>query len=256
MIGIDMNQPIEYYHSSMRYFKEGEHHITRNCYEDVLVLVYEGVLRFEEDGVSYEIHPGQYHIQKQGSYQQGLRASSSPRYLYVHFKGNWVEKEEVLPAEGKFSCENMFELMKQMDHMAHNNYSLIECSSIFYQILSLLYQGQQARNQVNLMADYIMRNIQNPISLEILSEEFGYSKNHIINLFKKKYKVTPIEYLISKRLDRAEWLLESTGDSLTEIAEQCGFSDYVHFYKVFVKRHRKTPSQWRRDKIILPYGEY
>lgn len=256
MIGIDMNQPIEYCCSSMRYFKEGEYHITRNCYEDVLLLVYEGVLRFEEDGVSYEIHPGQYHIQKQGSYQQGLKASSSPRYLYVHFKGIWAEKEEVLPADGKFSYENMFELMKQMDYMAHNKYSLIECSGLLYQILSMLYQSHQVRDQVNLISDYIVRNLQNPISLEILSEKFCYSKNHIIHLFKNKYQMTPIEYLINKRLDRAEWMLESTGDSLAVIAEQCGFSDYVHFYKAFVKRHRETPGKWRREKIIQPFGNY
>ena len=46
MQGIDLNKPIRYKTASLRFFKEGEHHISRRCPEDVLLLVYDGVLRF------------------------------------------------------------------------------------------------------------------------------------------------------------------------------------------------------------------
>ena len=253
MTGIDLNQPIEYFYASMRYFKEGEHHVTRICDEDVLLLVYEGVLRFEEDGISYEIHPGEYHIQKQGSFQQGTEASSSPKYLYVHFKGKWAEGGSVLASDGNFSSENMFELMEKMDYIAHSAASLIECTSIFFQILCMLYQTNQVRELVNDIADYITQNVQRTISLEELSQKFSYSKNHIINLFRKKYQMTPVEYMIEKRIERAQWLLESTGDTMEVIAEKCGFSDYSHLYKAFVKVHGKTPGQWRKEMQVYPY---
>ena len=53
MEGILLDQSIRYRHSSFRYFKEGEHHIERFCKDEVLLLIFDGVLRFEEDGIAY-----------------------------------------------------------------------------------------------------------------------------------------------------------------------------------------------------------
>ena len=253
MKGIDLNQPIEYCYSSLRYFKEGEYHVDRVCEEDVLLLVYEGVLRFVEDGEYYEIHPGQYHIQKQNSVQRGGEPSSSPKYLYIHFKGKWVEDGTILAPDGQFSCEKMFEMMEKMDDISHNGYSLTECKAVFFQILSTLYQDNRIRGLANQMADYLMKNLQNRVSLETLAKEFSYSRNHIINLFKKEYQMTPMEYLVHKRLERACWILESTADTLEVVAQKSGFSDYSHFYKAFVKNYGKTPGQWRREQLKYPY---
>ena len=67
MEGINLERPITYKYASLRYFLEGEHHVSRLCRDDVLLLVFDGVLRFTEDGKPYEIHKGEYHIQRHGS---------------------------------------------------------------------------------------------------------------------------------------------------------------------------------------------
>ena len=64
MFGIDLNCPITYINASLRFFKKEEHHITRLCSCDVLVLVFSGVLRFSEDNVPIEVGAGEYYIQK------------------------------------------------------------------------------------------------------------------------------------------------------------------------------------------------
>ena len=64
MSGIDLDKPINYKHSSLRFFKEGERHVSRICNDDVLLLVFDGILNFQEDGKSYSIKAGEYHIQK------------------------------------------------------------------------------------------------------------------------------------------------------------------------------------------------
>lgn len=68
MEGIDLNKPITYIHSSLRFFNEKEHHINRFCEENVLLLVYKGVLRFSENGIEHEVRPGEYYIQKAMTY--------------------------------------------------------------------------------------------------------------------------------------------------------------------------------------------
>ena len=87
MRGIDLNKPIVYKHSSLRFFEKNEHHISRVCDDDVLLLVYEGTLRFLENGEEYAVTAGHYHIQQHGSRQAGHLPSDSPKYLYVHFRG-------------------------------------------------------------------------------------------------------------------------------------------------------------------------
>lgn len=253
MKGIDPSRPVTYCHASMRYFKEKEHHVTRVCGEDVLLLVYEGCLRFVEDDVPYEIGPGQYHIQKQGSRQSGPLASNAPWYLFVHFLGSWGEGPGMLSADGTFSSEHLFGLMEKMDYFAHGDYTQLERTSVFLQLLCTLYQSGRSRSLAGEIAEHLVHNLQNPDSLETLARKFGYSKNHIIHLFKKEFQVTPIDYLTTKRLEKVRWLLEAGNEPIETIAEQCGFSDYSHLYKAFVRKEGISPGQWRHRHQISPF---
>lgn len=76
-------------------FQPGEKHVTRICSEDVLLLVFSGVLRFVEDGVPVEVHGGEYYIQKRGLLQQGVVPSDCPVYYYVHFSGTWSDESGI-----------------------------------------------------------------------------------------------------------------------------------------------------------------
>ena len=116
MYGIDLNKEIKYKFASLRYFDENEHHINRVCKDDVLLLVFDGVLRFSEDGELYEIHPGEYHIQKQGSLQEGVIASDSPKYLYVHFYAQWTQ-DSIIGKNGTFDYEYLKNEIEQMNSL-------------------------------------------------------------------------------------------------------------------------------------------
>ena len=76
---LDLNKGISYRKASLRFFDMGEYHCTRMCNDDVLFLVYEGVLNIFEDGKEYNISSGQYHITRQGTYQEGKIPSDSPK---------------------------------------------------------------------------------------------------------------------------------------------------------------------------------
>ena len=103
MQGVDLNKPIRYINASLRFFKEGEHHVTRFCEDDVLLLVYSGILRFSENGEQKEISAGEYYIQRHGMRQGGETASDKPKYLYIHFLAEcWAAEGEILPKRGNF----------------------------------------------------------------------------------------------------------------------------------------------------------
>ena len=60
--GLNLELLPVYCGSSFRYFEPGEKHVTRVFTQDVLLLVFEGVLRFSENGRPIEVGKGEYYI--------------------------------------------------------------------------------------------------------------------------------------------------------------------------------------------------
>lgn len=250
MQGIDLDKPIVYKHASLRFFEKNERHVNRICQDDVLLLVYEGVLRFTEDGREYEVAAGHYHIQRHGSKQIGYQVSDSPKYLYVHFFGHWDDNANTLNYCGKFDYLSMKKLIEKADLCAHGKYTQTERAAVFYNLLSVLYRNQFPTAKKNVIAEYINSNFEQEITLEKLSKEFNYSKNQIINIFKKSLSQTPIEYLNKIRIEKAKHLLEVTSDTTESIAEACGFQNYSHFYRLFVRENHISPNEWRKKRRL------
>ena len=119
MRGPDLNQAIRYRCASFRYFEKHEHHVTRFCEDNVLLLVFDGTLRFSENGEQVAVHSGEYYIQQKNGYQGGELASDAPSYLYVHFDAEWATDGEVLPYRGTFDYPRLFELMSKIDRASH-----------------------------------------------------------------------------------------------------------------------------------------
>lgn len=249
MEGIDLNKPITYIHSSLRFFNKKEHHINRFCEENVLLLVYKGVLRFSENGIEHEVWPGEYYIQKAMTYQREDIKSDAPQYLYVHFFGEWTNSSCHLPRKGNFNYTRLKPVMETLDAISRSNYTYIEKATHFYKLLSLLYKKQTPKSTANKLAEYIEDRYLEGVTLDELCKKFCYSKNQIINIFKKGYGITPVEYINDLKLKHAMYLLEVTSKAIEDIAVESGFNNYSHFYRLFYRKHQISPSEWRN--IIL-----
>lgn len=241
-----MDAPIIYQSSSLRFFKENERHITRTLSKkNVLLLVFDGILRFRENGTDIEVHPGEYYIQKNGYLQQGILPSDAPKYFYVHFYASWSNTENILPFKGTFHYPTFKPFIEKLDNMAHGDASYIEKCAVFFEILSMLYNKPKERTAADEIAEFLEKHALEKPTLDDLSKEFHFSKNHIINLFKRDYKMTPMEYLNAVKIRQAKRLLITTSDSIETIALQCGFTNYSHFYKTFYIQNGISPSDWR-----------
>ena len=252
MKGIDLNKQIIYLHSSLRFFDKKEHHINRFCEENVLLLVYEGILRFSENGIEREVCPGQYYIQKAMTYQRGDIESDAPKYLYVHFLGEWTDDKNCLPIEGDFNYIQLKPIMETLDAISRSDYTYTEKTAYFYQLLSILYRNQLQHNTADTIAEYISDRYLKGVTLDELCQKFSYSKNHIINIFKGSYGITPIEYINELKIKRAMYLLEVTSKSIEDISVESGFNNYSHFYRLFYRKHGLSPSEWRNIILTRP----
>lgn len=93
------------------------------------------------------------------------------------------------------------------------------------------------------MISYIDMNFSSRITLDFLSKKFGFSRNYICNLFSKYYNTSLTCYLTEKRMQHAKSLLGDKTKLLKDIAIECGYSEYVQFYKVFKEYYKVSPKE-------------
>jgi AraC-like DNA-binding protein len=101
----------------------------------------------------------------------------------------------------------------------------------------------QYDRQVKDILDYINANINEPITIQQLAEQFFLSKSFICRIFKQSTGTTVNKYLTARRISIAKSLL-SEGASVNEVYEQCGFLDYSTFLKSFTKSVGLSPKKY------------
>jgi AraC family transcriptional regulator len=95
---------------------------------------------------------------------------------------------------------------------------------------------------------YIDANIGEPITLANLAATAGLSRMYFARQFRAATGIRPHEYVLRKRIERAQQLLTATSDALVDIALNVGFQTQAHFTTVFKKIVGNTPRQWRRGQ--------
>jgi len=232
----------------MRKFMPGEHHVTRCFNYSVLILMLSGRLDFIEDGRHIELKRGEYYIQRPGLFQEGKYPSDIPEYFYVHFNGTFSEKSGV-PLYGTFNPDELMSHIETLNKYEQSGFaSLYIKNATFYAILDKLKLNKSSLDKQ--IAKYLHENFTASITIDELSQKFAYSPNHIINVFKSEYGMTPHKYVNKLRLERAKQLLLTTTLSTDSIAYQSGFSDYTTFYRNFFSDECKSPAQWKNEKLL------
>jgi len=242
--------------SSFRYFEKHERHLTRYFYTtDVLVMVFDGVLRFEEDGIPVEVRAGEYYIQKHGHAQDGTRESDMPKYYWIHFTdAAYAKGERGLPIRGNADFSVLLPLFRELEILRLTGASLLKISSVFYKILGHLEESAGQHHNSTMIAKVISevtKDIGKPFSLDEIAGCCGYSKNHVINIFKQETGKTPYAFVNDMKVDMAKQLLLNSDSSLGGIAVECGFGNYTNFYRCFVKTVGQAPAEWRKQHRLL-----
>lgn len=101
--------------------------------------------------------------------------------------------------------------------------------------------------QLNTVQEYIKSNLSQKIRLQGLADLLGISRYHFARLFKTTTNITPAQYIMQQRLEKATLLLKRTNLDAGLIARQTGFYDHSHLCRVFRQHFSVTPEQYRRN---------
>ena len=91
-----------------------------------------------------------------------------------------------------------------------------------------------------------------PISMRIenYAQTRGMSVSWFIRNFKKYTGMTPMQFIVSLRVNNAQILLEQTNYSIYEIAKIVGYDDQLYFSRLFRKQKGVSPSQYRKRQPL------
>ena len=124
---------------------------------------------------------------------------------------------------------------------------------IWYQICTLhrepILEVKKARkpNAFLALLDYIDVSLSKKLTLDDLTAYSGYSKSSLIRYFQENTHLTPMQYIIDRRIDRAQRLLSNSKLIVRDIAEQCGFQNEFYFSTAFRKKIGMSPSEFRKQ---------
>lgn len=212
-------------------------------------IVY-GFGRFERDGISYSVKPGDIFVIPPYEKTYYEADQKKPwRYIWIGFTTDQSVPEQLLkpiihcPSAGK-----IFEEMLQCEKMGNGRTAFL-CAKL-WEFFSILLDNvksdtdyvQKAINCIN--AEYI-----NGITIRQVADRLNINRSYLSDLFKKRMGISPQKYLIQLRLEKAAELLTVYGQSPSTAGISVGYPDLYHFSKIFKKHFGVSPREYQKLNI-------
>ena len=217
-----------------------------NTYE--IILVTEGTVHMKEGQKDIVAEKGDLFILSPLAEHYGTKPTSNVSFYWLHFS----LKDISLPFSQTFfqNFENGY-LFKEILH--YNNLptppsELI--NAVLVHLLSKLYQIEQNKSQsfnakAEKIHEWIRANANAKLTLNDISENFGYSKDHITRICKSNFGVGAKVLINTFILNKAKNLLANTDKYVKEIAGELNFIDDKSFISFFKYHEKCFPLEYR-----------
>lgn len=131
------------------------------------------------------------------------------------------------------------------NRLSNENFEAISQKSLQYfnDICTMIRANQSALGKLTLLVDEFYTD--STFGLAAAADRLGLSPAHLSRLFKKESGGNFSDYLVKKRIERAQYLLRTTGLKNHEVAASVGFEDDHYFRQVFKKKCGMTPKMYR-----------
>lgn len=185
-------------------------------------------------------------------------------YIVLGIEGIELKNDE--NSNGRFSILDRFEsveisgcLRNILREMEQKNTGYEDVCQAYMEILiirlmrstalAVLEEPQtvSANRQCAIVKRYIDMHFKEGLTLEQLAEEVHINKFYLSHAFKREYGVSPINYMISKRIEESKYLLAETDLSTSRIAQLLGFSSPSYFSQVFRRTQAVSPLEYRQQ---------
>jgi AraC-like DNA-binding protein len=234
-----------YVGNHMEYYKEGDFILLGanlpHCWKtDPVVKENNGssiVIQFTGDFLGHELFEKKELL---GIKELLLKSKRGISYNEAEVKK--VREKMISISEEKVEFKRLILLLDILhDLAACKKYVLLDTESY----ISL--QPTSEMQRINSIFGYIIDNFKFNVSLVDAAKLANMSKNAFCKYFKKITRKTFIEVVIDYRLNYANQQLIHTSKTVTDICFESGFNDVAHFSRMFKKKMKLSPLQYRNS---------
>ena len=176
---------------------------------------------------------------------------SAGESVVIHFdQCNYSEVENICfenSSKISFCFEHLLEIWNKQR-------SINQAKSIIYDILDKMSNDQKMSIRDTAVANcvrYIDAHFCDPkVDIETVCDVAFISVSSLQRAFAKYFGMSPKQYLIQLRMNRALELLTENELSVKEISFACGFTDEKYFSRAFKKKYGYSPSQLKNHMIL------
>jgi len=243
-------------HVSRNYMRVGLHPFRPDPrHSDCFVYVLNGSAKYTFADTSFEVEKGDvFYLSHTCRYE--IVVGEGFQVIYIDCMLNAPDYRK---GSGEKLTKNAFSVEQTFEQIyktwkKYDNTFYMQTFSKLYLALSQLITIQESNSAIiekNLQIMHSRKEIENEfsncnLSIENLSEKYGYSVSHFRKLFTKQYGISPIKYLIHVRIHIAKRLLTETDNNIKNIAKMVGYENEFYFSRAFKLETGMTASEYRR----------
>lgn len=253
---------------NMSFFLFGHHrcepgHCASGEYVDRYLIhyIYSGKGKVVCDGKTYYLERGNaFLITGKGEIYYEADKQSPWYYEWINISGSMAEKflkclslSRKNPIYKTTNPEKIEEQLKLLNAADKSNDFLLSGAvynllgqMIAYSAGSTSVTRKTATTYVNLCVNYIQLNYNKRITVDELCRFVGLEHSYLYRLFQKELHTSPCEFIISYKIKKAKYLLETSSPTMDEVAQYVGYDDKSAFSKLFQKKVGITPLKYKK----------
>lgn len=246
-----------------------------------IVFILSGIKNIRTSHSEYEIHPGELFMIPRGEYVMSEYISGIKDFQSIMLFFNSKVARSILNNLSEYIsdinrkklpvCQDIIKIKPEKQdisilfHTLHSychsqykyQYELISLkfNELIYLLLDSPHQGMILHFLLNAIDDekpdlnvIMEKHLYTPVTVDELALLAGRSLSQFKREFQVLFGQAPHTWIIEKRLARTAFLLQTTTQSMDQIAEECGFVSTPHFSRLFKKRYHLPPSEYRANQ--------
>jgi len=255
------------YITHIGYFPKATFHFRdrkKGCEDNILIYCLHGKGWYMIGEKRYDVGPNQFfQIPATKEYIKYGADEMQPWTIYwIHYSGPELNRFNdvlnIMPTNGPKDIlynEKGIDLWNEMYSCLEMGYSkdnLNNANMCLYHFLStFVYPEKHANNEdaetdpVRETISFMRENLSNRLSVEDFSIRYELSPSHFSYLFRQSSGMSPMEYFIQLKIQRACQLLYDGQAKVKDVAASVGYEDPYYFSRLFKKTMGISPEQYR-----------
>jgi len=187
----------------------------------------------------------------QNPFHENSLFSDSEYADYICQIGNAEDVMEEVFNAYPINCTNVHNLDAEQLDLAVEEYKKTNDLMALNRIISIVRSARteseySEKGIVNDICKYIVEHLETNFTVETIAKNFHFSSHYIRHLFKKETGISISMFTTAQRIKKAKLLLKATENSISDIADVCGFENISYFSEYFIKNVGVTPTDYRK----------